>query len=369
MSAVWNWLKKEAVLAIAALCALVSALFVPPSLAYVDYLDLRVLCLLFCLMVVVAGFRSLGVFSVLAQRLLGGRRRLRVLALLLVFLPFFFSMFITNDVALIAFVPFALLTLGLAGSRRYLLRVVVLQTIAANLGSMLTPFGNPQNLYLYSYYQMSIGDFFGTLGLYTLASLVLLALCCLFFPNKTLELSFSQKARISSPLDVWLFLALFLVCLVSVLRLVHYLIPLALVVLVCLLRAPKLLKEADYSLLLTFVCFFVFSGNMGNIPAVQDFFSRCMDFSPIGTAILSSQIISNVPSAVLLSRFTSDGASLLIGTNLGGLGTLIASLASLISFRFYAAEKDAKPAAYLGVFTLYNLAFLFLLALPALLCA
>ena len=231
MSAVWNWLKKEAVLAIAALCALVSALFVPPSLAYVDYLDLRVLCLLFCLMVVVAGFRSLGVFSVLAQRLLGGRRRLRVLVLLLVFLPFFFSMFITNDVALIAFVPFALLTLGLAGSRRYLLRVVVLQTIAANLGSMLTPFGNPQNLYLYSYYQMSIGDFFGALGLYTLASLVLLALCCLFFPNKTLELSFSQKASISSPLDVWLFLALFLVCLVSVLRLVHYLVPLALVVL------------------------------------------------------------------------------------------------------------------------------------------
>ena len=145
------------------------------------------------------------------------------------------------------------------------------------------------------------------------------------------------------------------------LRLVHYLVPLALVVLVCLLRAPKLLKEADYSLLLTFVCFFVFSGNMGNIPAVQDFFSRCMDFSPIGTAILSSQIISNVPSAVLLSRFTSDGASLLIGTNLGGLGTLIASLASLISFKRYAALPEARPGRYLAVFTAVNLAGLLLL--------
>ena len=348
-------LRREPVLCAAAVCALLSMLLTPPSAAYLGYIDFRVLVLLFCLMAVVAGFQLCGVFAVLAQRLLAGERRMRFVTLVLVLLPFFSSMLVTNDVALITFVPFAVLVLGLIGRRERLIYIVVLQTIAANLGSMATPVGNPQNLYLYSAFGIPAGDFFAVLGPLTLVSLVGLSAAALCVKPEGIEVRFPEKQTIRRPRQLWLMAALFLLCLLSVFHVLHYAVLLAVVAVCLLLFARHLFPRVDYGLLFTFVCFFIFAGNIGNIPAVKDFLSAVMAENTFLTSLCASQIISNVPAAVLLSGFTEDWKGLLLGTDVGGLGTLIASLASLISFRLYLKSPGAKSLRYLGVFTLANL--------------
>lgn len=360
-------MKKEPVLCIALCCASVSAMFVPPSWNYLSYIDFRVLGLLFSLMVIVAGFQECNVFVVLAQRLLQGKKRMSVFVLALVLLPFFTSMLITNDVALITFVPFAILVLDMIDRKKDMILIIVLQTIAANLGSMATPFGNPQNLFLYTRYQLSLSTFLSTMGLLTLASLVLLVLSTLLVKQETLEVSFPQRITWIRHQDILCYLGLFLCALATIAHWLPFRLTLLLVILVTLWRNPSLLRKADYGLLLTFVCFFIFSGNMGNIPWVQEVLGSCMERFAAATAIISSQLISNVPSAVLLSNFTEDGTALLLGTNLGGLGTIIASLASLISFQLYLQEPEAKPLRYLAVFSIANLAFLILLLVIAML--
>lgn len=356
-----KFIKKEKVLCIAAICAFVSMMIVPPSMETLSFIDVRVLALLFCLMAVIAGLKQCNVFIVLAQRLLSGRKQMCVFFLILVLLPFFSSMFITNDVALITFVPFAILVLDMIDRKQYLIPIITLQTIAANLGSMATPFGNPQNLFLYTKYGLSIGDFFTVMGKFTLVSFILLIVCCMLMKNETLEVSFPEKIHIIKPKDVSLFVVLFILSLLSVLHVLPYQVVFMIVIITMLLVSPIILKNVDYALLLTFVCFFVFSGNIGKIDYMQEFLGNCMQNYAIPTAIASSQVISNVPSAVLLSSFSSNASGLLIGTNLGGLGTLIASLASLISFKFYANEAGADTGKYLKVFTCYNLIFLLIL--------
>ena len=247
------FLKKHAVLVAAAVCAAASAFFVPPDETYFSYLDLRVLCLLFSLMVVVAGLQSCNLFAVLSQKLLQGKRNLRALVLLLVLLPFFSSMLITNDVALITFVPFAILVLSLLGERRHLIKVIVLQTVAANLGSMATPFGNPQNLYLYTTFSISPLDFLLIMGKFTGCSLLLLLLCGFLFPKEILTVCFPQKAAVSSRLDVILYGMLFVCCLLAVLHVLPYWAALVLVAGVTLWRNPSLLKRADLRLLFYFL--------------------------------------------------------------------------------------------------------------------
>lgn len=356
-----EFIKKEKVLCIAAICALISMMIVPPSMETLSFIDVRVLALLFCLMAVIAGLKQCNVFIVLAQRLLSGRKQMRVFFLILVLLPFFSSMFITNDVALITFVPFAILVLDMIDRKQYLIPIITLQTIAANLGSMATPFGNPQNLFLYTKYGLTITDFFMIMGKFTLVSFILLVVCCMLMKNETLEVSFPEKIHIIKPKDVILFVVLFILSLLSVLHILPYQVVFMIVVITMLLVSPIVLKDVDYALLLTFICFFIFSGNIGKMEYMQEFLGHCMQSYTIPTAIVSSQVISNVPSAVLLSSFTSNASGLLIGTNLGGLGTLIASLASLISFKFYANEPNADTKKYLKVFTGYNLIFLFIL--------
>ncbi len=354
----WGFVRREAVLCIAALCAALSMLIVPPGPGLPDCIDLRVLCLLWCLMLVVAGLTGCGLFSVLAQRLLAGRKSLRLLALLLVLLPFFTAMLITNDVALITFVPFAVFLLTLAKREDLLAYIVVLQTVAANLGSMATPVGNPQNLYLYAHYNMTPGAFLGVMLPLTLVSLALLLLLCLRVRGDTVLVTFSQPARLQSPRRMAALGLLFALCLLSVFRLLHFAAAAAAVLLYALLFDRPLLKQADYGLLLTFVCFFVFSGNLGQSPAVRAFLAALMDKSALYTALLSSQVISNVPAALLLSGFTQDWRGLLAGVNLGGLGTPIASLASLISLKLCLRAKGVRPGRYLAVFSLWNLVFL-----------
>ena len=367
MSTVRDFLRKEPVLSIAGAAALLSMFFVPPSAAYLGYIDLRVLCLLFCLMAVVVGLQSCGLFDMLSRKLLTGQRSLRSVAVLLVLLPFFSSMLVTNDVALITFVPFAILVLQTIGRRDQLIWVIVLQTVAANLGSMATPVGNPQNLFLYAHYTLSAGDFFGRMLPLTLVSLAGLLLLTLFVPKAPIEVTFSGEHDLKNPGRLAVYGVLFLLCLLSVFRVLPYGILTAAILLAFLVLDRKALRRVDYGLLLTFVFFFIFAGNVGCIPAVRGVLTGLLEKSTLLSSVLPSQVISNVPAAVLLAGFTEDWSGLLCGVNLGGLGTLIASLASLISFKFYASLPDAKSIRYLGVFTLVNLAGLALLIPIALL--
>ncbi len=355
-----NFIKKETVLTIALLLAVVSMAVVPPSAAYADYIDWNTLLLLFSLMSVVAGFQKLGVFSMIGNALLLKIRTTRQLALILVFLPFFFSMLITNDVALITFVPFALIVLRLADRERLILPVVVLQTLAANLGSMLMPMGNPQNLYLYSLSGLTLTDFIMLmLPLFCLAA-ALLFISILFIKNEPVHMIRQNSATAGHIARIPLisYIILLILCILCVLK---YFSPLLLTVIICLylaIRDRGIFLKADYSLLATFIGFFVFIGNISQIESFRTALQNVISSHEIPVAILSSQIISNVPAALLLSGFTNRYSDLIIGANLGGLGTLIASMASLISYKQIAREYPARKARYLGLFTLANLIML-----------
>ncbi len=348
------FVKKEAVLCIAFLCAVVSMFLVPPDGGYADYVDYRVLALLFCLMLVVAGLQDCGLFDLMARRLLAGEKRFRFLALALVLLPFFSSMLITNDVSLITFVPFAVLVLELTGRQAQLPYIVTLQTVAANLGSMAMPVGNPQNLFLCSRFGIPMGAFFAAVLPLTAVSLVGLVLAAGTTSGDIIRVDFKDAGGIGKPGQLKLMLLLFVLCLFSVFHVLPWPALLAVVIVAAALFARHLFPRVDYALLCTFVCFFVFSGNLGRIGAVRTFLTGLMDWNTVVTSSLASQVISNVPAAVLLSTFTEDWKGLLVGTNVGGLGTLIASLASLISFKLYIRTEGAKPMRYLGIFTLAN---------------
>ena len=361
MEKIRSFLKHEPVFVIALLAAVVSCFFVPPDAAYAEYVDFRTLALLYALMVVVAGLRAAGVFTSLAQTLCGKANSTRVIGVMLVCLCFFSSMLITNDVALLTFVPFAVIVLGMAGRKGDLIRVVVLQTVAANLGSMLTPVGNPQNLYLHSYYNMSMGEFFSATFPVWGLSLVLLLLCCLFLPKVPLEAALTEKTVLDRK-SLWVYLALFVVCLLTVIRLLPWYFMLPIVIAALLFFDRSRLKSADFVLLLTFVAFFVFAGNLARIDAVNALLQSLLLGREYWTGLVTSQIISNVPAALLLSGFTSNAKALLLGVNIGGLGTPIASLASLISLKLYTGTEDARLGRFLLEFTVVNVLLLIILS-------
>lgn len=349
-----EFLKKEAVLCIAALCAVATMFLVPPDAEYIAYIDLRVLCLLLCLMAVVAGFQSCGAFQWLTVQMLNRGKSGRGLSVVLVMLPFFSSMLVTNDVALLTFVPFTLLLLEHVECRSAIVPMLVLQTIAANLGSMATPVGNPQNLYLYADYQLSAGEFFAAVLPLTALSLVCLVAAALPILPKELPVPELGKEVLENPKRLIIYGVLFVLCLLTVFRVLPYGVMTLVVVAVVVALSPKLLKDLDYSLLATFVCFFVVSGNLGRMDGVQSFLQGLLGRSTLLTAVLTSQVISNVPAAVLLSGFTEQWRELLQGVNIGGLGTPIASLASLITLKQYLRSKGAQPGRFLAVFTVEN---------------
>ncbi len=364
-----QFIQQETVLTVAAVLAVLSMFFVPPDAQYAGYIDFRTLSTLFSLMSVMAGLRRQGIFDRLGRALLARTRNTLQLVLVLVGLCFFGSMLITNDVSLLTFVPFTFVVLNRLGPdahRSLLIPVVCMQTIAANLGSMLTPIGNPQNLYLYGKSGMSMGAFVRLMLPYTLVSLVLLlAWAAITCRKSSVVLSAgSLSAQPDAPHNrnvILLDLILFAVCLLSVIRVLPYGVAFA-AVLVCTLCADRsTLRAVDYSLLLTFVAFFIFIGNLGRIPAFSGWLQELLTGREVLVAILASQITSNVPAALLLSGFTAKTEFLIIGTNLGGLGTLIASMASLISYRQIARELPQEKGRYFGLFTLSNLIFLAIL--------
>lgn len=366
-------IKNETVFCISFLLAILSAFVIKPDMSYLAYPDYRTIALLFCLMIIVAGFQSLGIFGMLGHFLITRAGSVRGLSVVMILLCFFSSMVITNDVTLITFVPFTILVLRMSGRVKRILKLVVLETIAANLGSMATPIGNPQNLYLYSISDLTAGEFIQAVIPYAGLSLVLLVVAvCAGKDEPLLDISVKKNSengpekkagRVifgSMPL-----LILLILCLLVVFRVLPYQPVLICVILVILVINRRLYLSVDYFLLLTFLCFFVFIGNMKRIPEVSEFLVSVVQGRELLTGILTSQIISNVPAAILLSGFSSDFSALLTGVNLGGLGTLIASLASLISFKFFTKEYPDQKAAFMKVFTIWNLLFLLVLAAEA----
>ena len=355
------FLKKEPILVIAALAALASCVPVPPDRGYLGYIDFRTLALLYALMVVSAGLRKAGALKAMAHLVCLRAGSARALGVTLAAVTFFSSMLITNDVALLTFVPFAVVLLGMTGRGQDLILTVVLQTAAANLGSMLTPVGNPQNLYLYSRFELSAGDFFRITAPMWALSLALCLLGCQALPRVKLAPALGEAPQPDKKL-LWLYLGLFALCLLSVFRLLPWYWLLGVLVLVLLALDRKTLLKADFLLLLTFVAFFVFAGNLARLEAVEALLRRLLAGREYWTALLVSQVISNVPAALLLSGFTDNARELLLGVDVGGLGTPVASLASLISLKLYSRSPGAKPGKFLLVFLLVNLLLLALLS-------
>lgn len=366
-----NFIKKETVFCVSFILALISSFVVLPDKEYLNYPDYRTIALLFCLMIIVAGFRSLGVFDRLAATLLKRAESTKNLSLMLIMICFFFSMIITNDVALITFVPFTIRVFQLSGNTRPVLKLVVLETIAANLGSMATPIGNPQNLYLYSISGISAGKFALSVLPYAGISLIMLIAAVLFSKNEKIcgftvsdnIKSISGKRMAISSLP---YIALLILCLLVVFRVIGYLPVLIIIAGAVLFLNRSLFRKADYCLLLTFLFFFIFIGNIKRVPQISEFLNSAVQGRELIFGIFASQIISNVPAAILLSGFSADYSALMTGVNIGGLGTLIASLASLISYKFFASEFPKEKGRYLKIFTLWNLLFLAVLTIAAL---
>lgn len=356
-----TFLRKEAVLCIAFVFACAS-LSVAGNLSDVpSYIDWRVIVLLFCLMASVAGMRKSGVMLRMANALVAGERSQRFVALALVMLPFFASMLVTNDVALLTFTPIAILALEAAGWRDKIVRIVVLQAIAANLGGMVTPFGNPQNLFIFTTYELSAADFFFTLIPFGALALVLLAVASLTFSK---ERSGVVLKLDDSAIDVRRFalhVVLFALSVCAVMRVLPYEWVLLVMLPALFVFDRRIFAQVDYALLATFACFFVFSGNMAHMPAAQELLGSLMEGHPMLVSLLTSQVISNVPAAVLLSGFTQNWHSLLVGVDLGGLGTPIASLASLIAFRLYMHTRGAHARAFMKEFAVANVVALVLM--------
>lgn len=370
MRKITSTIKNNPILCISGLLALISCFFVLPDLQYLSYINVRVLAILFGLMLIVAALGHIGTFDVLTSKLLSKVKTYRGISLLMSLLSFFLSMFLTNDVSLVTLVPFAIMVLAPFGENRKLMFTLIIMTVAANLGSMLTPIGNPQNLYLYDNYKIALPEFLLLMLPYSALSLALIVALTFILVKGSDKLPPLKNSEVKklSVVKLLIYFALFVLNILTVVGYVHFLISLGVTVAAMLIMDRKSFKKADYNLLATFVFFFILIGNIGRIDAITGALSGLVSSYPVPAAVLSSQIISNVPAAMLLSAFTDDGKSLIIGTNLGGLGTLIASMASLITYRFHAKfSKDQKEKTgekqdnYILNFTIINVVMLVIL--------
>ncbi len=396
MKTIFSFIKRESVLFIAVVLAIFSMFVVTPDEQYISYIDFRTLAILFSLMAIVSGFRKLGIFDMLAKKMLSSVKSLRGLTAVLIFLCFFTSMVITNDVALITFVPFTIIIMNQMGEdfkNKWLLKIVALQTIAANLGSMFTPIGNPQNLYLFGISNLNILDFFMLMLPFTLIAFALLIIY-IFATCRTKEFSVNgntdktddiadtyknQATSINentskadniagtnkSKKKLIVYIILLILSILCVGRIIPYQLIFILVFMYTILRDRKILLEVDYPLLATFAALFIFIGNIERVSAFSNFLQSIISRHEIITSVVASQIMSNVPAAILLSQFTDNISKLIIGINIGGLGTIIASMASLISFKYIARENPAFKRRYLMLFTVYGLVFLIVLLIAA----
>lgn len=359
-----KFVSKNAVMCIAALLAVLTSFLVPPDKAYLDYFDLRTLTCLFLTLLVICALKDIRFFGIVAQRIVVTTGNLRILALALVYITFIGSMLIANDMALITFLPLGYFALSVTKNEEKMAYVFILQNISANLGGMLTPFGNPQNLFLYSYFGIPTGEFVRIMFPPFLLAIAMLTAACFLLPSTPLQIRDDSGQKLNRK-RAGLYLTLFAFSLLIVFRLIPYWLGLLVIPAVMIFADRKAFSEVDWGLLCTFALFFVFSGNMSRIKEVQDFAGNLLQKNTLLVSIASCQCISNVPSAILLSRFTANYHDLLLGVNIGGTGTLISSLASLITFSHYRTLRPGHTKKYLLLFTVMNLVFLLVMATAA----
>ncbi len=357
---VLRFAKKNAVMLIALLAAVITSCIVPPDKEYWGYFDFRTLTCLFCVLAVVCALKNIRFFYLLARKIVELFKTARMAVLGLVYITFIGSMLIANDMALLTFLPLGYMVLTSTDKTKYMAVTFILQNIAANLGGMLTPFGNPQNLSLYSKFAIPTGEFMGIMVAPFLLSIALITACCIFFV-KAEPLQLEEEKVSLPPVRTAIYLALFALSILIVFRGIPYWIGLIVIPIAIFIMDKKALQKVDYGLLLTFVFFFIFSGNMARIEGVRNLFSNLLGKNTLLVSVLSCQVISNVPSAILLSQFTGNYTQLLLGVNVGGVGTLISSLASLITFKEYVKHNPGKAGKYIGIFSAFNFAFLIIL--------
>jgi len=366
LKTVYGFVSQNTVLCIAVLAATVSSVFVKPDAEYLSYIDFKTIACLFSTLAVVCALRNIRFFTIIARKIVTTTGNLRVAAIALIYITFIGSMLIANDMALLTFLPLGFIVMQETGKDKYTAYVFILQNIAANLGGMLTPFGNPQNLYLYSKFNIPTIEFMGIMLVPFAVSILLVTLCCLFLPKEALSLSSGEVKKLPKSRTA-VYIVLFFVAIATVFNIIPYVICTAVILAALAFLDRDALKKVDYPLLLTFVAFFIFAGNMSRIGVVETVLSFLLSKGTLVFSALSCQVISNVPSAILLSQFTDNYPALLVGVNIGGTGTLIASLASLITFREYTKNHPGKTARYVLLFTIMNFAFLAVLMAVALL--
>lgn len=360
LPALWGFVKTNTVMLIAFVAALVTSFFIPVDSDYIGYFDYKTLTCLFCVLAVVCALKNINFFYILARRVVMLFKNARMSVLAIVYITFIGSMLIANDMALLTFLPLGYFVLTSTGKKKYMAFTFIMQNIAANLGGMLTPFGNPQNLYLYTKFNIPTLEFTKIMAPPFVLSVILITVCCIVFIKPEPLVIATDETKLDARRTV-LYLVLFALSIIIVFRIIPYYIGLIVIPAVLLIADRKALKAVDYGLLLTFVFFFIFSGNMARIDAVQNFFSALMVKSTLLFSVLSCQCISNVPSAILLSQFTQNYPALLVGVNIGGVGTLISSLASLITFREYVKHNPKRALRYIGLFSAFNSGFLIIL--------
>lgn len=355
-----NFVKKEVVLSIAIVATIVTMFFVPIDKSYLGYFEHKTLISLFCMLAVVAGLKYTNIFELISKKLIGLFKTRRSVIYCLIYGTFFFDMVVANDMSLITFLPLTYIVLHSTGNDKYLAYTFILQTIAANMGGMITPYGNPQNLYLYSYYEIDTFEFFGVLLIQSITVAVLLFIGGLFIKNEKLTLKKEKKFEIKKK-ELIVYSVLFVFVILSIFRVVPHLITLALVIITVLIMDRERFKYVDYALLATFCVFFVFSGNIARIPAVKEFIAGIVAENTLIAGVISCQFISNVPTAIFLSKFTDNYRDLLVSVNIGSLGIIISSLASLITLKEYLKHQPQNFKRYMGLFTLVNTIFLAIL--------
>lgn len=360
LNGIRHFISTNLVMCIAFVVAVITSVIVPVDRQYIGYFDFKTLTCLFCVLAVVCALKNIKFFYILADKIVRVFKNAKMCVLALVYITFIGSMLIANDMALLTFLPLGYFVLTAASKRKYMAFTFIMQNIAANLGGMLTPFGNPQNLYLYSKYNIPNLEFISIMALPFLFSIIIITVCCLIFV-KSEPLKLKDEAMLLNKKRTALYLTLFALSIVIVFRLIPYCVGLIIIPPVLLVFDRKALKSVDYGLLFTFVFFFIFAGNMARIDIVRDLFSSLLNKNTLLVSIASCQFISNVPSAILLSQFTENYKDLLVGVNIGGVGTLISSLASLITFREYVKHNPGKTRYYIAIFSAFNFAFLIIL--------
>ena len=357
---IFSFIKSNAVVCIAFSAALITSFIVPPDKEYLGYFDFKTLTCLFCVLAVVCALKNIRFFYLLARKVVELFKNARMSILALVYITFIGSMLIANDMALLTFLPLGYFVLSSTHMEKHMAFTFIMQNIAANLGGMLTPFGNPQNLYLYSKFSIPDLEFISIMAPPFIISIILITLCCIIFIKpEPLSLK-SEKIELPKGKTI-IYLILFAISILIVFKGISYIIGFVIILLSLVILDRKALKSVDYALLLTFVFFFIFAGNMARIDIVRQAFSFLLNKSTLLFSVISCQIISNVPSAILLSQFTDNYRELLIGVNIGGVGTIISSLASLITFREYTSHEPKRAMYYIKMFSVSNFGFLIVL--------